>query len=308
MKMSSLYKTKPEDSDVSDDDALDEDAIIEWKHISHTGGVNRIRTMPHPSSHIVATWSDVGRVNIYDATDLVTCLDTQGTTLSKKDRKLYSLKHKEEGFALDWSKAWLGRLISGDIKGEIYLTTAQEADFSTDDKPFLGHVGSVEDLQWSPTERTVFASCSSDCSLRIWDTRAKKHAPQLSVSKAHSQDVNVLSWNKNTNHLLASGSDDGSFSVWDLRSFVSEEKPEAAATFKWHKDAITSIEWHPTEASVLAVSGADDQVTLWDLSVERDAEEEKEVFGKTGLETLGVDVPPQLMFVHQVRPFPHKKS
>lgn len=44
---------------------------------------------------------------------------------------------------------------------------------------------------------------------------------------------------------------------------------------------------------MLAVSGADDQLTLWDLSVEPDAEEE----GR--LTSSGVEVPPQLLFVHQ---------
>ena len=62
-----------------------------------------------------------------------------------------------------------------------------------------------------------------------------------------------------------------------------------ASQFSWHKEAITSIAWHPTEDSVLAVSGADDQTTMWDLSVEQD-----------DAATAGIkDVPSQLMFVHQ---------
>lgn len=56
---------------------------------------------------------------------------------------------------------------------------------------------------------------------------------------------------------------------------------------------MTSVEWHPTEDSAFAASGADDQITLWDLSVEEDADE-------VGISSQDVkDVPPQLLFVHQ---------
>lgn len=54
---------------------------------------------------------------------------------------------------------------------------------------------------------------------------------------------------------------------------------------------ITSVEWHPTDDSVLAVSGEDHQVSLWDLSLEKDSEvpsQENEP-----------DIPPQLLFIHQ---------
>jgi ribosome assembly protein RRB1 len=109
-------------------------------------------------------------------------------------------------------------------------------------------------------------------------------------------------------HLLASGADDGSFSVWDLRYFNGyvddteelnfmvlrrSEKPAPAASFQWHKEQITSIEWHPHEESVLAVSGADDQLTIWDFSVEQDEEE-------MVIDSDMKDIPPQLLFIHQV--------
>jgi len=42
-----------------------------------------------------------------------------------------------------------------------------------------------------------------------------------------------------------------------------------AAHFKWHTAPVTSVAWHPTEESVLAVAGADDQITVWDLSLEQ---------------------------------------
>jgi ribosome assembly protein RRB1 len=66
------------------------------------------------------------------------------------------------------------------------------------------------------------------------------------------------------------------------------------ASFTWHKAPITSIEWHPTEDSVFAASGADDQITMWDLGVELDDDEMGGVD-----EMQDGEVPPQLLFVHQ---------
>ena len=48
--------------------------------------------------------------------------------------------------------------------------------------------------QWSPTEADVFASCSVDQTLRIWDAR-RKDSSVISI-KAHDSDVNVISWNR----------------------------------------------------------------------------------------------------------------
>ena len=50
----------------------------------------------------------------------------------------------------------------------------------------------MEDLQWSPAEKDVFASCSADQTVCIWDCRTKGK-PALRA-KVHDADVNVLSW------------------------------------------------------------------------------------------------------------------
>lgn len=182
------------------------------------------------------------------------------------------------------------RLLTGDNSGKIYQTVLSQSGIQTDSVAFREHRSSVEDLQWSPTENSVFASCSSDQTVKIWDTRNKKRSA-VSV-RASGSDVNVISWNKKASYLLASGHDDGVFSVWDLRTFSPNAASTPVATFKWHHGPITSIEWHPTEESVLAVSGADNQLTLWDLSVEPDSEQD-------GQMTTHEEVPPQLLFVHQ---------
>lgn len=81
--------------------------------------------------------------------------------------------------------------------------------------------------------------------------------------------------------------------VWDLRS-IREKLP--LAHFSYHKGSITSLEWAPHDESLLCVSSADDQVTVWDLSVEADEEEVRQQ--STG-DNPFAEYPPQLLFIHQ---------
>ena len=71
--------------------------------------------------------------------------------------------------------------------------------------------------------------------------------------------------------------------------------PVPVAAFAWHKAPITSVEWHPTEDSIFVASGADNQVTLWDLAVEQDDDETGAMQEASAVQ----EVPPQLLFIHQ---------
>lgn len=157
-----------------------------------------------------------------------------------------------------------------------------EGAFSWKPNPVVqkGHSASVEDIQWSPVDEPVFISASADGTIKVWDIRA----PTAGLSfQAHDCDVNVISWNTHFTNLLVSGADDGSFRVWDLSNTA-----EPIANYQWHHKSITSLEWSPHEESGLIVSSDDNTISLWDFSVEEDAE---------GMHEL--EVPPQLMFVHQ---------
>jgi len=188
----------------------------------------------------------------------------------------------------------MGRIATGDNSGKIFISTRKEGgSWATDGSPLKGHTGSIEELQWSPNERHVFASASSDGTVKIYDARAQTKKHQLSVDVS-SSDVNVASWCRAVPHLLAAGADDGVWGVWDLRAFPNTLKGEhvsATASFTFHQQPITSIEFHPTEDSIVSVASADSTITLWDLSVELDDEESKDTGGME-------DIPPQLLFVH----------
>ena len=309
---------KEDDIDDDDDDDIDDEEVepvMEHYSIQHCGGVNRVRVMKqHYNSNIVAAWSDVGVVNLYNIQNIrQRFLEPNNSKLPSSasaapTQAFYSYSNEDhgvEGFALDWSPTVAGRLATGDCHGSIHLWTPTSNDGgSTYNVSYLYNnvananhhtnsttpINSVEDVQWSPTEATVLAAASCDGTVRIFDIRKPGHA--MIGHHIHDADVNVLSWNPLVTNLLATGGDDGTLAVWDLRHFTNSDssKIQPLARFTPHTTPITSVEWHPTDESMLVAS--DDVGTyIYDLSVEEDDT-------TAAAATNQADVPPQLLFVH----------
>jgi ribosome assembly protein RRB1 len=328
------------DNDENEDDDVDMDPIVEHYSIRHYGGVNRIRSMPQRPS-IVATWSEAGRVNLFDvdpilqrfsasvgegwkasaASDATSKSGTHARIDDLPSKPYFSYaKHGTEGYALDWSPHAIGALVSGDCHGGIHLwNPRQDGSYvvsksygsnsnENEEGLFLSAQQSVEDLQWSPNESTVFASAECGGCVRIYDTRAPNRAMISRQIHANRSDVNVLAWNALVTNLLATGSDDGVLSVWDLRHFAAsgssdEDKPPTPlARFTPHTTPITSVEWHPTDESMLVMTD-DRGAYVYDLSVEEDdagAVDAAAALVREGSTSSSKSpaLPPQLLFVH----------
>uniref|UniRef100_A0A7S4ALY1 Histone-binding protein RBBP4-like N-terminal domain-containing protein n=1 Tax=Pseudo-nitzschia australis TaxID=44445 RepID=A0A7S4ALY1_9STRA len=294
------------DSDSDEDDQdLDLDPILEHYSLPHYGGVNRLRAMPQ-NQNIVATWSDVGKINIYDIGELRDRFEVsegRGRASSSKSNgtngPFFTYDgHSTEGFAVDWSRTKKGALATGDNEGSIHLWSPHEDGSSYTVTPSYETPGvSIEDLQWSPSEETVFSVAESNGHVAIYDTRAPNRT-MLRPNLHPNTDVNVLSWNKMVSNLLATGADDGTLCVWDLRHFGGDDSiPKPLARFTCHRTPVTSVEWHPTDESMLAMSD-EVGVYIYDLSVEEDIATQEKEKGQTEMEQLVADIPPQLLFCH----------
>lgn len=319
LKLTRLVKTlaKDEDDDEidqEDDDDYDLDPIIEDSNAPLIDTTNRLKISPfavqtsqeYNNEILCASMSENGQVLIHDLQPHYKTLNVPGFSVSKKKQKAIHtiLNHgSTEGYAVDWSPLNKnGSLLTGDTNGNIYLTTRNPETqlWETDPKPYTcGNGASIEDIQWSKTEPTVFATCGTDGYLRIWDIRSKKHKPSINIPVS-STDLNVISWSEKLDYLLATGDDNGVWSVWDLRQFnnsnAADVKP--VASYNFHKGAITSIQFNPLDESIVAVASEDNTVTLWDLSVEADDDEVKEQYNEN--KELQ-EIPAQLLFVHWQR-------
>eukprot|EP00357_Protocruzia_adherens_P002576 CAMPEP_0115038758 /NCGR_PEP_ID=MMETSP0216-20121206/43609_1 /TAXON_ID=223996 /ORGANISM="Protocruzia adherens, Strain Boccale" /LENGTH=519 /DNA_ID=CAMNT_0002419239 /DNA_START=164 /DNA_END=1723 /DNA_ORIENTATION=- len=295
-KLSKLFKTKYDDDEASGDSDHDDDdetdPIMEYQAIPVDAAVNRIRCSPFSGVPLVATWLENGDVSIWDISPQLEKIEEKESftkqELKSVKNRLCQFRQPCEGYALEWSHLSRGLLATGNCNGLINLYQPSDANLTSwnmDQNGFTGHTDSVEDLQFSPKEANVFASCSADKTVRVWDMNASQRSKPVINIDAHKTDVNVISWNHLSDTLIASGSDDGSFKVWDLR-FPKDEYFES----NWHSDQITSIQFHPKDDSVLTVSSADHKISIWDLSIEPDDNE---------MDQNEVKVPHQLVFLHQ---------
>ena len=303
MKVSNLTEM-PKDKD-EDDPFMEEDEdyipVVRAAHIKMKAGINRVKCMPQNGA-FVASWSEDCTVSVHNVAALLRSLDDD-----KQDQEVRVVDwkpvagfagHAQEGYSLAWSPTIEGTLLSGDQAGVVHLWDPEmvngRKNWAVDTVPFRGHQGSVEDLVWSPKEARVFASCSTDKMIMLWDARGKK-TPVMTIA-GHLDEVNVLSWNSQITNLLASGADDGVWRVHDLRKVAANE-PSDVFTFGFHKQPITSIDWCPFEDSMIAVSSSDDSVTIWDLAATHD--DEQPAPPDAASDPFLATVPEQLLFLHR---------
>ncbi|XP_075255763.1 uncharacterized protein LOC142348338 isoform X1 [Convolutriloba macropyga] len=270
--------------------------------LEHKGACNRVRQSKVDSdAYIVASWSSNAVVSLYNVTKTIRQLDpsiSKYESLSEPTPVCYS-GHSTEGYALDFSPVMSNRVASGDCSGQLHVwEIADQGSRVANVNKFKssGNNVSIEDIQWSPAEKSVLCSCSTDSKLKIWDTRTLSRS-MLCVDGAHgSSDVNVISWNPSGDPFIVSGGDDSHIKVWDLRQLSKstslQSAPTPVAKYDFHRGPITSLKWSPSDSTQFAASSEDNTISIWDLSLERDNI-------SSNADAEEGDLPAQLLFLHE---------
>ncbi|XP_041841215.1 coronin-2B-like [Melanotaenia boesemani] len=83
-----------------------------------------------------------------------------------------------------------------------------------------GHGGRVLDIKWNPFDDYCIASCSEDCTVKIWDIPA--WGVKQNITKArktligHSRRVAIIEWHPTAENLLLSSAYDYKVLLWDV--------------------------------------------------------------------------------------------
>ncbi|KAJ8962012.1 hypothetical protein NQ314_005794, partial [Rhamnusium bicolor] len=120
-----------------------------------------------------------------------------------------------------------------------------------------GHSGPILDIKWNPFNDNVIASCSDDCTIKLWhipDEGLSMHLTDWLVElQGHKRRVAYIEWHPTAENILFSAGFDHLVIVWDI------EKGEAVNVIDCHHDAIHSMSLN-RDGSLLATTCKDKKI------------------------------------------------
>jgi protein transport protein SEC31 len=162
--------------------------------------------------------------------------------------------------SLAWSP--LGLIAGGMSDGDVFIWIFNDLITDKGDTPAViqSHKAEVKALAFCPLNPNKLASGSSDGQVTIIDLSSHPPVP-LILPASSVVEVTQIAWNTQVEHIVAVAHADGLVAVWDLKQL----KPWCQLR---SPEAISDIQWNPTEGLHLVTASADDRnpiIKLWDL-------------------------------------------
>ncbi|XP_066266997.1 coronin-6-like isoform X2 [Branchiostoma lanceolatum] len=105
-----------------------------------------------------------------------------------------------------------------------------------------GHRAAVLDIQWSPWDDNIIASCSEDMTIKVWVIPEKGLEESITEPEAslewHQRRVGFIAWHPSAHNILMSAGSDNMVVIWN----VGTEEP--LSVIECHTDILWSCGWN----------------------------------------------------------------
>jgi coronin-1B/1C/6 len=130
-----------------------------------------------------------------------------------------------------------------------------EADFPT----VNGHTGATTNFDWNPFNDNMLASCSEDCTIKIWNVaEGGGLATAVSTLQGHTRKCTHIKFNPTANNALISAGADYAIKLWDI-----ETGSIAYSNDDSHSDLIQDVQWDFYGGNI-ATSSKDKSIRILD--------------------------------------------
>ncbi|XP_042368224.1 coronin-2B [Plectropomus leopardus] len=136
-----------------------------------------------------------------------------------------------------------------------------------------GHSGRVLDVKWNPFDDHCIASCSEDCTVKIWDIPVCGVQQNLTKARktliGHSRRVALIEWHPTAENLLLSSAYDYKVLLWDVSQLGAVLRYPVRVVlmpihYRYPSDALLLSVSFNSDGSRLAVTSKDRRVRVLD--------------------------------------------
>ncbi|KAH0573368.1 WD40 repeat protein [Spironucleus salmonicida] len=179
--------------------------------------------------------------------------DQRKQKLTQKSFLRHEKRRQAPVTAFDWSTIQPHLVIQSSYDTAISLwdINREELEFT-----FQAHEKSINDVSFSPADPSIFASCASDGTVRVFDRRKIEISQQ--ITQLDNQALRVQ-FNKFDPHQLAIISNNNNqIHIYDLRNV------QHVLNLEKHEKEVNGIAWNPTCANQLLSVGEDGNALIWE--------------------------------------------